>query len=502
MNDENRKGLTHVAGTFLIQADGAFLNGAGIDPRREDRNTTIPKSYRDGEGNRVPYVSAQAWRRWLRNTLIEETGWPASDLHAIDLSEKGTTSKIAGQLNPVDFPEDDIFGYMRSTKGQGRESAADDDDEQKTEGELKREEEVKFFRKILAEIKSAETGKEGRGKKVKEIPDEDRLKLVKSAVEAIQKQVEKLSTEDEEAFDDSFSRRLSDVAQEVESASAIKHVFPKLRGELVALVEAFNPGRLKALMRASPFISSLLVSVRRKGWEGLDKGFVHLQEGTPLPYNTEFYNTHLQGVFCLDYARLGVFWNLGDRIELDEAKIERLLQDGKVRVAEDHGKLGKVYEIVEAGSTRKARATALFKALGVMRGGAKQAQFGTDVSPKVFILAGLSCGNPIFNHLFADGGGPELTIETFKEVIHDYADRITTPILVGIRSGYLKNDTEVRTLNGWWKVKRLEDSRVRSSCERKSLEGPFPKKPEEGESVEIRIMTPREAAICVGELLP
>src|SRR5947207_2697781 len=110
----NHNQLTHVSGTFLIQADGAFLNGAGIDPRREDKNTTVPKSYRDGIGNRVPYVSAQAWRRWLRNTLIEETGWPASELRAIDLSAKGTTNKIAGELNPVDYAEDDIFGYMRA----------------------------------------------------------------------------------------------------------------------------------------------------------------------------------------------------------------------------------------------------------------------------------------------------------------------------------------------------------------------------------------------------
>lgn len=90
----NVKRLSHVAGTFLIHADGAFLNGAGLDRTREDRNTTIPKSFRDGVGSRVPYVSAQAWRRWLRNTLIGETGWPASELRAIDLSEKGTTNKI------------------------------------------------------------------------------------------------------------------------------------------------------------------------------------------------------------------------------------------------------------------------------------------------------------------------------------------------------------------------------------------------------------------------
>ena len=67
---------THVAGTFLIYADASFLNGAGLGDG-ENRNVTVPKTLRDLK-NEVPYVSSQAWKRWLRNTLIEETGWPAS----------------------------------------------------------------------------------------------------------------------------------------------------------------------------------------------------------------------------------------------------------------------------------------------------------------------------------------------------------------------------------------------------------------------------------------
>ncbi len=71
MNNEDKK-TTHIVGTFLISAHGSFLNGAGTDPSLEDKTTTIPKQFSDGK-YKVPYVSAQAWRRWLRNTLIEET---------------------------------------------------------------------------------------------------------------------------------------------------------------------------------------------------------------------------------------------------------------------------------------------------------------------------------------------------------------------------------------------------------------------------------------------
>lgn len=155
----------------------------------------------------------------------------------------------------------------------------------------------------------------------------------------------------------------------------------------------------------------------------------------------------MQGVFCLNYNRLGVFWNIGDRIELDEAKIADFLQNQKIKVTQDQGKSGKIYEMTDAQTKRKERASALLKALAHLRGGAKQAAFGTDVSPKVMILAGTTCGNPIFNSLFIDdGNGPILKVDVLKEVAHDYSDRIVTPIFVGIRKGYLKNETEVLQL--------------------------------------------------------
>lgn len=53
----------------------------------------------------------------LRDTTNEENSWNPSELRAIgDGSEKGSTNKIATELNPIDFPEDDLFGYMKSGK--------------------------------------------------------------------------------------------------------------------------------------------------------------------------------------------------------------------------------------------------------------------------------------------------------------------------------------------------------------------------------------------------
>jgi CRISPR-associated protein Cst2 len=343
IGENQSKEISHIVGTFLVSANGAFLNGAGIDTSGENRNTVIPKQFSDGK-YRVPYVSAQAWRRWLKDTLIEETGWQKSTLRAIKKSDKGTTSKIAGELNPIDYPEDDLFGYMRSEEGQGRTKKEDDETDE-----------------------SIET--QGRTK-------------------------------------------------------------------------------VQALVRASPFMSSILVSLRKFGWKGKDEGYVHLEEGTPVPYSTIFYNTNLQGIFGLDMTRVGVFRNIGDRIELRE---ELIKQENSSEKLVEHEK--GIYELVDR-NTAKVRAGELLHALSILRGGAKQAAFATDVAPKVMVFAGLNCGNLIFNNLFEDNPdqmtseGPTIKVETLKEIVLDYADRIVTPIYIGIRNGYLssKSEEEIRSL--------------------------------------------------------
>jgi CRISPR-associated protein Cst2 len=314
--------LTHVVGTFLIQAEGAFLNGAGLGAGA-DRNMTVPKTFSDFR-DRVPYVSAQAWKRWLRETFQEENpDEPAAVVRPLQEGTRGQTTKIGTDMDPVMYAEDDIFGYMRAEKGQGRTASEEETDE-----------------------------------------------------------------------------------DDVEAAP------PPQRGE-----------RGAAVMRTAPFAASILISLRKAGWEGIDEGFVHLKEGTPLPYSTRFCNTQLQGVFGLHYAHLGVFRNEGDRIELDRALVDKYLKEGKLRRIDAERN---VYEMVE--NPRKVRATEILKALAVLRGGAKQAAFATDVAPKAIVLAGLSCGNLIFNDLFEDTReGPTVKLAALQEIIADYADRLMTP---------------------------------------------------------------------------
>jgi len=447
--------LSHIAGTFLIQADAAFLNGAGLG-EGEDRNVTVPKTFRDGR-NEVPYVSAQAWKRWLRNTLIEETGWPASESKAIGWNPKGNVNKIASELNPVDFAEDDIFGYMRAEAEQGRRTTEEEEGEEvartiRTKSVMRAS---PFMASLLVSIRSM--GWRGQDEGFVHLTKYDPKALTEAEIERFLSAMGKSKDRKKDVwerladFDNEFSKKVRSHEDNVDDLREILLKKAKEEEKVVEFIE--NPS-------------------------------------SPLPYTTRFYNAHLQAIFCLNYERLGLYWNLGDRVELEERKAREFLKDSKIKdiTAEEpyktlsgDGSIGKVYRISDSVKpSRKERAWALFKALAVLRGGAKQAQFGTDVSPKVLILAGLSCGNPILNHLFKDTPeGPVLNVATLKEIAKDYADRIVTPILIGVRSGYLKNEDEVKVLNG-------------TSVEAK--DGVSKK-------VEILVMTPIEASQKIGEYL-
>lgn len=338
--------LNNITGALLIDATAAFLNGAGLGTG-EDKNKVIPKTFREkvnGRAEEVPYVSAQSWRRWLRDTTNEENGWDPSELRAIKQSAKGSTSKIATELNPVDFPEDDLFGYM-SSGGNAEDKSVDGADSEGTD------------------------------------------KKKKTKAESIQ--------------------------------------------------------------RTSPFKSSILKGIRNMRVMNNDEAFVHLKEGSPLPYSTRFYSTHLEGFFNLEYYRLGVYDNLGSHQELS-TKLVKNHQDKFETLdlpnANPNAK-HKRYTLKDAETIRKRHATGLLKGLAYLRGGAKQAAFGSDVTPKVLILAGMESANPVFNNLFVGTGEkPALNIETLKQIANDFKDKLATPIYIGIRAGYLQNEIEVKAI--------------------------------------------------------
>jgi CRISPR-associated protein Cst2 len=103
--------MAHLSGAFLIDCPASALNnfGSQVDmvkaERRYDNWSTV-KYVRTREGI-VPYVSAQAFRYWWRDVLKTIPGWTATPIFREE--------KIAyTDANPIDYAEDDLFGYMRA----------------------------------------------------------------------------------------------------------------------------------------------------------------------------------------------------------------------------------------------------------------------------------------------------------------------------------------------------------------------------------------------------
>lgn len=98
-----------VHSSVLIDVDGASLNNWGKDSTNSqgtDNATAVKKVYKNGRWYAV--VAGQAWRYWWREAL-GLNGW--------SLSPITRDKKVAfTEANPIDYSDDDIFGYMRASK--------------------------------------------------------------------------------------------------------------------------------------------------------------------------------------------------------------------------------------------------------------------------------------------------------------------------------------------------------------------------------------------------
>ncbi len=112
--------MAYITGTLLIDAPASALNNSG-DPIEGARteNTSATKFIRTRQGN-YPYVSAQALRYWLRDTLgrLPDMSWKSAPI-----SREAKVAYTDG--NPLDWYDDDLLGYMRAPSGKEQENADD-----------------------------------------------------------------------------------------------------------------------------------------------------------------------------------------------------------------------------------------------------------------------------------------------------------------------------------------------------------------------------------------
>ncbi len=99
--------MSFVTGLLLIDAPASALNNLGSIPGARTDNTVGVKVINTKQGP-YPYVSAQAFRYWLRTTLEKsDFGWQQAPI----FREK----KVAyTDSNPIKYWDDDLFGYMRA----------------------------------------------------------------------------------------------------------------------------------------------------------------------------------------------------------------------------------------------------------------------------------------------------------------------------------------------------------------------------------------------------
>lgn len=114
--------MSFVTGLLLIDAPASALNNLGNIPGARTDNIVGVKMIRAKDGS-YPYVSAQAFRYWLRTTLENmDLDWQAAPIYR----EK----KIAyTDANPILYWDDDLFGYMRAPSKRADAVKARDEDE-------------------------------------------------------------------------------------------------------------------------------------------------------------------------------------------------------------------------------------------------------------------------------------------------------------------------------------------------------------------------------------
>ena len=99
--------MAFVTGLMLIDAPASALNNSDQSiPGARTENSIDVKYIHTKQGD-YPYVSAQAFRAWLRNSIQQLKQWEASPIYR---DEK--VAYTAG--NPISYWDDDIFGYMRA----------------------------------------------------------------------------------------------------------------------------------------------------------------------------------------------------------------------------------------------------------------------------------------------------------------------------------------------------------------------------------------------------
>jgi CRISPR-associated protein Cst2 len=114
--------MAFITGLYAIHAPASALNNS------EAENITGQVKSVRVRNQEYPYVSAQAWRFWLRDTIAQVVPeWQASPIYR----GSGKKQQAFTEGDPIRYWDDDLFGYMRAEK-------RSDEPDSKSDGTLTR----------------------------------------------------------------------------------------------------------------------------------------------------------------------------------------------------------------------------------------------------------------------------------------------------------------------------------------------------------------------------
>lgn len=97
----------YLAGKIVLAVDAGAPNNS-----KGETTTTTPVKRAWVRGRTYPYVSAQAFRRWLRDTMTAMGSVP-SPVERVG-KKQGKAQKATTGADPARYADDDLFGYMKA----------------------------------------------------------------------------------------------------------------------------------------------------------------------------------------------------------------------------------------------------------------------------------------------------------------------------------------------------------------------------------------------------
>src|SRR5260370_6386555 len=98
--------MSYLAGKIVLPVTAGAPNNAKGD------GTTVPVKKTYIRGRAYPYVSAQAFRRWLRDPMTA-MGVEASPTDRVGKAQN-KAQKATTAADPIRYADDDLFGYMKA----------------------------------------------------------------------------------------------------------------------------------------------------------------------------------------------------------------------------------------------------------------------------------------------------------------------------------------------------------------------------------------------------